>query len=143
MNLIESLHALEAGKKVAKKDWSKGTYLYMKNRKIHFHRDGKDTIATIRINGDSFYKNQFIICKRPFILDETEKKYLENVLSPFKNKIEYIDKIYSYVDSKECLRVALKNETEFWCFPNFEEGTMYKDMEVGKEYTLKELGLFE
>ena len=80
------------------------------------------------------------------ILDEKEKEYLINIIKPFRNcvtsvtkrnhfnsyEIEYIS--VTYVDS-------IDNSTYIFSLPNFKEGTMYKGMEVGKEYTLEELGL--
>ena len=71
-----------------------------------------------------------------------EKEYLENLLRPFKNKVEYIQK--SWFDScHSFLEVGMGKIYETFCLPTFETNKMYKGMEIGKEYTLKELGLFE
>lgn len=73
------------------------------------------------------------------ILNKSEKTYLEAVLRPFKDRVEYIKKAsnpngcYIYVN-------LFDDEISF---PYFEKDTMYKGMEVDKRYTLKELGLFE
>lgn len=87
------------------------------------------------------------------ILDDKEKKYLESVLRPFKNKIKYIRKedmesdTYTYIKDDRLYKKEQRIWVEFiddWLyFPNFNYNTMYKGMKVGKEYTLKELGLFE
>ena len=77
------------------------------------------------------------------ILDAKEKEYLSNVIKPFRNRIEYIKKnallggkketiIINYID------ICYPNEIYF---PSFEKGTMYKNMESNKEYTLTELGI--
>lgn len=71
------------------------------------------------------------------ILDETEKRYLSNVIKPFRDKVKAIKKI-SY--SREFIRIYIK-EDEPIILPYFEKGTMYKGMKENKEYTLKELGL--
>ncbi len=77
------------------------------------------------------------------ILDEKEKEYLSNVIRPFKNRIEYIKKDALLNGKKE---VIIINYTDS-CYPNkiyfpsFKKGTMYKNMEADKEYTLTELGL--
>ena len=74
------------------------------------------------------------------ILDEAERRYLKNVIRPFKDKISYICKSQTVISKSEWIRLVLKADL---CieFPCFENGTMYKGMEVGKKYTLEELGL--
>lgn len=76
------------------------------------------------------------------ILDEVERKYLLNVLRPFRKNACTVCKKYLQSCSGlsyEYLVVKLSNER--WGFPKFVEGTMYKGMETDKEYTLEELGL--
>lgn len=79
------------------------------------------------------------------ILDKEEKEYLKAVLKPFKKKILYIRKSpqyehdYSY---NENIIFVLQND-DCGLLPYFIKNTMYKGMELNKEYTLKELGLFE
>ena len=75
------------------------------------------------------------------ILDKVEKRYLEGVLRPFKDRIAYVDK-EDYGTKKEFIHIEIINDIEL-DFPNFERGTMYKGMELNKQYTLEELGLFE
>ena len=89
-------------------------------------------------------ENGFVIKKedKKEILDKAEKEYLENLLRPFKNKVEYIQK--NWFDScHSFLEVGMGKIYETFCLPTFETNKMYKGMEIGKEYTLKELGLFE
>ena len=74
------------------------------------------------------------------ILDETEKEYLKVVIKPFKNRIKSIRKLQGLESTDEYLVINLKNCGSM-SFPDFEKGIMYKGMEQGKEYTLKELGL--
>jgi hypothetical protein len=86
--------------------------------------------------------------KKP-ILDDSEKKYLESALRPFKDRIGYIA-IINWADGKAChsiLRVRIDPEeptysTNSMSFPPFDEGTMYKGMEIDKRYTPEELGLW-
>ena len=73
------------------------------------------------------------------ILDEVEKRYLRNVIRPFKNEIEAIRKV-KCIDSKERIVIDIKDELNT-LFPKFEKGTIYKNMKADKSYTLKELGL--
>ena len=81
-------------------------------------------------------ENGYIVEKE--ILDEEEKKYLSNVIKPFRDKVEYICK-ESYIN-KECIKITIKNDSNLF-FPSFKRGTMYKGMEEDKRYTLEELGL--
>ena len=81
------------------------------------------------------------------ILNDSEKDYLENVLRPFKDGVTYVEKLkagdpnYEYIGFK----VASDDPEYFsWCYlPYFREGTMYKNMELDKYYSLDELGLFK
>ena len=72
------------------------------------------------------------------ILDETEKRYLNAVIKPFKSKIKYIEKCCN--SRAEYIAIKIINDTTM-LFPYFKKNTMYEGMEVEKEYTLKELGL--
>lgn len=87
------------------------------------------------------------------ILDDVEKEYLGNIIKPFRNRILYIAKsetvkTYDNPNPKiyECIYIMYKDSTKkrnpyYMGFPHFEKGTMYKGMELNKEYTLDELGL--
>lgn len=72
------------------------------------------------------------------ILDKEEKRYLKNVIRPFKKEIKTIEKRY-FCKKREYIFIKTTNST--MSFPVFEEGTMYKNMERNREYTLEELGL--
>lgn len=72
------------------------------------------------------------------VLDEVEWRYLKQVIRPFKNKIKRVTKLTHYTD-KEYIKVYF--DSDIMNFPDFDKGTMYKGMKLGKEYTLEELGL--
>ena len=75
------------------------------------------------------------------ILDEKERKYLSDVIRPFRNKIERIIKKKSIdYENKEYIIIHYE-QLKTMPFPYFEKSTMYKGMELNKEYTLEELGL--
>lgn len=74
------------------------------------------------------------------ILDETEKRYLSNVIKPFRDKVSHICKRESANTGMEWIQVGIKEDVNL-DFPNFEKGTMYKGMELDKEYSLEDLGL--
>ena len=73
------------------------------------------------------------------ILDDEETKYLSGVIRPFRNKIGYIMKVNTQCG--EFIRILFKNN-ECIIFPYFKKGTMYKGMELNKEYSLEDLGLW-
>lgn len=76
------------------------------------------------------------------ILDEAEKRYLRNVIKPFRSRVKYIVKRNK--NKSECfedIRVVFESSYQTLFFPYFEKGTMYKGMELDKEYSVEELGL--
>lgn len=75
------------------------------------------------------------------ILTEKEKKYLEGVLYPFKDRVAYIEKRKSF-DKRSFLVIVMKTENNI-PFPSFKNDEMYKGMKADKEYPLEELRLFE
>ncbi len=77
------------------------------------------------------------------ILDDVEKHYLESVLRPFKNDVIYVKKTLNHNYEHIVYKVKTFYGYNFHSFPDLKKHTMYKGMEVGKRYTIEELGLFE
>lgn len=82
----------------------------------------------------------------PQILDEAERQYLSAVIRPFRDKVRSITKNQKMNGKEEYIDIDIGFQfidrncfTMF--FPDFKSNTMYKGMELGKEYTLEELGL--
>lgn len=79
------------------------------------------------------------------ILTESEKKYLSAVIKPFRDRIIHIYKFelsgYEGIGIDLKFPKVEKNEDDAMTLPSFEIGTMYKGMELYKDYTLEELGL--
>lgn len=75
----------------------------------------------------------------PKILTDKEKAYLSAVIKPFRERTIFVKKVCCMNDEKEFIYVEFGSNC--FTFPFFTKGTMYKGMEYGKEYTLKELGL--
>ena len=74
------------------------------------------------------------------ILDDAERRYLSAVIRPFRDMVMYL------IKSDEIIVISFKYKSgdNQWSYdvahlPYF--GTMYKGMEVGRKYTLEELGL--
>lgn len=95
-----------------------------------------DDVSIIKVERPVKYETMFE--RKEEILDEVEKKYLADVVRPFKDKIESICKLMGF--GKEFISIHLKNG-ESINFPYFKKGTMYKEMQTGKRYTLEKLEL--
>lgn len=94
-----------------------------------------DDVSIVKVERPVQYKTVFE--RKEEILDETEKRYLANIIKPFRKKVRYIIK---YEDIfREYIAIFLQNE--HISLPYFPKSTMYKGMKEDKEYTLKELGL--
>lgn len=91
---------------------------------------------------EHFFKWLLEECKEP-ILNEAEKNYLSAVIEPFRDKVKYISKQKNSDSSMEFIHIDLSDGdvADVADFPNFKANTMYKGMEVDKDYTLQELGL--
>ena len=74
------------------------------------------------------------------ILTEQEKCYLSTVIKSYRKKVEYICKLTYHEYDKEYLYISLNNGTTTR-LPDFDTNTMYKCMELGRRYSLMELGL--
>lgn len=94
-----------------------------------------DNVSIVKVERPVKYETLFE--REEEILDETEKRYLSNVIKPFRDKVKAIEKV-SY--AREFIKIYIK-EDELTILPYFEKGTMYKGMKENKKYTLKELGL--
>lgn len=78
------------------------------------------------------------------ILDEAEKEYLKAVIKPFKKHVKTIMKA-KQVATLYAITIDIEekyNYETFLQFPPFEKSSgMYQGMELGRRYTLEELGL--
>lgn len=75
------------------------------------------------------------------ILNEKEKEYLSAVIKPFRDKVILISKRSNDNGQFISIEIEEKPHNNNMLFPYFEEGSMYKGMEINKHYTLEELGL--
>jgi hypothetical protein len=109
-------------------------------------------------NNKDMYSDKFLDqeleIETPDILEEAEKRYLKEVIRPFRNIIFNIKKcsanfgiirgtenmIYYYIQIEMKSRANILYY-EYIKLPYFRNSNMYKGMETGKEYTLEELDL--
>ena len=69
------------------------------------------------------------------ILNDKEREYLSAVIKPFRDKVLWLKK-------SDCIDgeyIILLTDDTAMSFPNFNRYTLYKGMELYKEYTLEEL----
>ncbi len=89
-------------------------------------------------NGSLMFREETHLIRHFEILDKAERRYLKDVIRPFKNKVKYIKKVNKF-GKKPYITIELKDD--FMSFPNLEDDTMYKNMKIDKKYTLEELDL--
>ena len=140
MTIVEAVKALNEGKKIRRNTWEKGDYVTLKDNKVVTIGDQPSGLDI-----DDFSENCWEEYKEP-VLDEKEKEYLSAVIKPFRDRITYIAKVEEDIHWFYWIIIRVDigflNDYYDFCLPPFEEtSSMYKKMEAGKEYTLKELGL--
>ena len=80
---------------------------------------------------------------RPYeekILDDVERKYLSDVIRPFRNRVTSIEKRDDIYEEKQFIIIVVGHK-ENVNLPYFRKATKYKGMKADKKYTLEELGL--
>lgn len=145
MNLIEALKALDEGDKIRRKTWTAIEYIQLdKDRKLV---DNLGQEMSFLCTSDDVGTDCWEVIERTPLTDR-EREYLKAVVKPFRDRVNYIRKGNDDEDNAQYILITVKkygkgNEgiTEYIDFPYFEEGTMYVNMKVNKNYTLEELGL--
>lgn len=78
------------------------------------------------------------------VLDDAEKAYLSNIITPFRNKVDYVQLCSNGITCfvRICVKYySYRKNVEYVNLPRFEINRMYKKMEINKQYSLEELGL--
>lgn len=77
--------------------------------------------------------------------DIIDRKYFNNFLAPFRDNIQYITKIPSLSFTHEYIKIWYVEDfnPDYICLPNFKKNTMFKKLELDKQYTLDDLCLFK
>ena len=138
MKLFE---ALDRYNKVRHNNWKNGRYLTRNKWGNVVNERGEDWLVNFYIVDDNDWEEY----KEP-VLNEKEKEYLSAVIKPFRDRITYIAKVEEDIHWFYWIMIRVDigflNDYYDFCLPPFKEtSSMYKNMEVGKEYTLDELGL--
>ena len=144
-DLIKALTYLKEGKKVRRVVSDEKEFLKINKYGGIVNKEGKEVVFAIYPydlveDNWEFYEGPEYEEPKP-ILNTEEKAYLEAVIRPFKNRVDYIYKSEGIYES-EFINIGLKCEVGIM-LPIFTKGTMYKGMGPHKKYTLEELGLFK
>ena len=124
-------------------------YQLSKDGLMHWSATRKEWIPSCNLLDEILTGKQQIVKLSKPILNDAEKEYLGNIIKPFRDRILWIRKC-EYDRGEffygEYIVIGLKffdSETgqEQAALPSFAARTMYKGMELGKRYTLEELGL--
>lgn len=120
-------------------------YLLIIDKKLYLS-DACETDKCLLLSFGQFNNLIVELNREQPILDEVEKKYLWNIVKPFKDRVVCItkNKLYEY-EYLAITIVKVESYSKFNTFylPDFVPNTMYKGMKLNKDYTLKELGLIE
>ena len=91
------------------------------------------------------FLNQEIEIKDELLLTNEEREYLENVIKPFKDTVISISK-KEFFTNRGYIYIGIKDynsNLDYVKLPNFVKNKYYKGLEIDREYTLKDLGLFQ
>lgn len=100
--------------------------------------DGEEEYDIVKVERPVKYETLFE--RKEEILDEVEKRYLTEVIRPFRKRIQFIQKKKEITEINPYIRIVCEDNDKL-VFPYITDNSMYKGMEVNKKYTLKELGL--
>lgn len=128
------------------KKWFKENCIYMNCKTCPFRRAVCSLgnfcwVINKDLYTDKFLDQEFEI-EVPELLTKEEKEYLENLLKPFKEVVDYIMKVRDNYNIKEYIVIRICNG-ECITLPYFNYNEYYKNLEIEKEYTLKDLELFQ
>lgn len=118
------------------KDISHQRTLYVfDNLDKNFKYTINDDVSIVKVERPIKYETVFE--RKKEILDEAEKKYLADVIRPFRKHIMFISK--TGFDGEEFLKIDFKRPVNSFSLPFFKKNSMYKGMKVDQKYTLEEL----
>ena len=80
------------------------------------------------------------------VLDETEKEYLKNIIRPFRDRFQYIEKLETSDHEQEYISIGIiakgGKKGGYMSFPSFTKGRCYQKMKPYHMYqSLEELGI--
>lgn len=119
----------------------------VKDRSVVMDGDGSSTMPYKIFPTVKDFVDFLNLTVKEDILDKEERKYIKNIVRPFRNKVTSIYKSQDN-DMSEYIVIIYQdtyygeNTTERRIYlPNFRANTMYKGMSLNKDYTLEDLGI--
>lgn len=121
------------------KDFYKSNTFYRNNENLKGLKDNINLGKIIKIEEPEY---QTVYESKPEILDEVEKRYLSNVIRPFRDRVKTISK-FVYSGGNASIDISIDDNNTGWLIEllPFPKNEMYKGMEDNKKYTIEELGL--
>ena len=141
MEIVAKLLGVELGEEFKIEHLSSFKYKIEKDGLMFLPKDSQEWIGSKLIE-DLLTGNLKIVKLPKQILNHSEKRYLANVIEPFKDRVMYV--IKSENSMGEYISICSCHHTDWFdvtLLPEFEKGAMYKGMEINKRYNLEELGL--
>lgn len=96
------------------------------------------------LNDDTGYELFSNFSNKP-ILPESERKYLADVIRPFRDKLKVTIEKFRQDDGDEFISINVRNDDDTYYhdidLAPFAPKEMYRGMELYKEYSLEDLGL--
>lgn len=147
MKFEQALAFMRQGKKVALQGWKSGVCLAIENGEIALN-DPEDKIERneeIMGNGD-LLSDKWYIVETLVLLSDKERLVLASAIqmcNALNGRIQNVAKYTSYDKQFEYLDIEVMTEdnSEELMTPSFRKGELFKQLKVGREYSLKELGL--
>lgn len=133
------------------KKWATGfSYLelvHFEKSPTYYSNKGYYYSFPLELTTYSFEEVEFSVKKtnKKFLLDCIDRKYFNNFLRPFRDKIQYIRKMQNLDSDYEYIKIIYFKDTQVSniCLPYFKTGTMFKKLELDKQYDLNDLNLFK
>lgn len=133
------------------KKWATGfSYLelvHFEKPSTYYSNKGYYYSFPLELTTYSFEEVDFSVKKtnKKFLLDCIDRKYFNNFLRPFRDNIQYITKKSDLSCSYEYITIShyKYSHSSYIYLPDFKTGTMFKKLELDKQYTLDDLDLFK
>ena len=121
------------------KDFYKSNTFYRNNENLKGLKDNINLGKIIKIEEPEYCT---VFESNPEILDAVEKRYLSNVIRPFRDRVKTIRK-FVYSGGNASIDISIDDNNIGWLIEllPFPKNEMYKGMEDNKKYTIEELGL--
>lgn len=140
MKFEEAISHLRNGEKIRRQKWNECNYWFINSQKLVVNQSNQNVMVFLT---PVIYANDWEVYDDT-ILTEEEAKYLKFIIEPFKAEVGYISKKRNSSD-KSLAHICIfgKGNSIIATLPWLKITEKYVNMAVDKNYTLKELKLYE